>query len=234
MKFLTDRQVETLKGRLDGEREDGRIWNYLEGRLPALVEGFVEEAARRAEVLGEWEERERQERAEGDPQTGEEFLAAWKRVTEPPPPGEPLVERQVVRLLEGLPPARRRFFLDELGFWEWHDPPRRVASGMGLPSELGDVSRAFLRGRGGRFLQALTILEAAEGDPGKTELLRRAPKGALGEVLDRFRNDGLIEFHEKRGEGPGRPPVHVRLTEKGRSQLRRWRAIEIPAEGPGS
>ena len=176
MKFLTDRQVKTLKGRLKGERKDGRIWNYLEDRLPALAKGFVEEAARQAEVLGEWEERERRKRAEGDPQSGEEFLEAWKRVAKPPAPGEPLVERQVVRLLEGLPPAQRRLFLDQLDLWDWPDPPR-VVSGVGLPADLNDVSRAFLRGHGGRLLRVWTVLEAVEGDPGQTELLRRVPKG---------------------------------------------------------
>ncbi len=236
MKLLTDRQVDTLEGRLRGERGDSRVWNYLRSRLPDVLEGFVEEVTRRAEVLGEWEERERRKRAEGDPRSLEELLEAVKRVAEQPSPGEPLVERLVVRLLEGRPRARRRFLLDQLDFMDWPDPPRR-ASGMGLPADLKDVSRAFLRDHGGRLLRVWTVLEAVEEDPGKTELLRRASKGrraTLGELLDRLRGDGLVETHLKRKDGPGRPPVHIRLTEKGRSLLKRWRAIEIPAERAGS
>lgn len=234
--FLKPRQLEVLRHRLDGEMEapkghdDYRVWSYLRERLPAVVKDFVEAAARQAETFGRWEERSRRHEAEGDPRSVEEYVDAVKRVATPPAPGEPLVERLIVWLMEGLPRARRRTLLVHLTWrQDWPDPPRRVTPSVGRPSDLADVGRAVGRGHGGRWLAWWALLDAVEAKPRKTDLLRRAPSGsrsAVGEALDRLRADGLVEFYEE-SEGPGRPPIRVRLTEKGRWLRDRWRALEV-------
>ncbi|MEE9237183.1 MAG: hypothetical protein V3U52_05290 [Thermoplasmata archaeon] len=253
MKFLTDRQVEVLERRLNGERVDSRVWNYLKGRLPDLLEGIVEEMAQQTRAMEAWEEPQlRREAAQAEKERlleelgrlpGPSLLFRWlerpeevwgdlmmARARGQVPLGRRLTERLVVHHLEGLPPGRRRSLLDELEFRAWPDPPPRIVSHAGLPADLGDMGRAFLRGHGGRLLRDWTVLEAVGEDPRKAELQQRAPKAgraALGELLDRFQGNGLVEFHEHKGESPGRPPIHVRLTERGRRLLRRFSRVQL-------
>ncbi len=235
MKFLTDRHVETLEGRLRGERRDSRVWNYLRSRLPDVLDGFVGEVVKQTRALGEWEERRR--RKEQIRRAEEAFWATWEKEADPealltaaaeglmnavrpPAPGAQLAERLILRLLEGLDRKRRGNLLSELYYrQEWPDRPAVIHGGVGI-APIPDFP----------LLPMWHILEAAWVGAGKTAVLRQAPvkkRPGAGLLLERMKAKGLVDWSIERTGRPGRPLICLQLKAEGKRLLRSLRRHEI-------